>query len=79
MPNILTKYQFLINNRKGDNMFIVSTQKQYDTCDTFLGEEILFEETNNKSFKDFADALKYMHQQANKIITVNLTEVFTHE
>ena len=48
-------------------MFIVSTLKQYDTCDTFLGKEILFEETNNKSFKDFVDALKYMHQQANEL------------
>lgn len=48
-------------------MFVVSTLKQYDTCDTCLGEEILFEETNNKSFKDFTDALKYMHQQADKI------------
>lgn len=48
-------------------MFVVSTQKQYDTCDTFLGEEILFEETNSKSFKDFADALKYMHQQADEL------------
>lgn len=48
-------------------MFIVSTLKQYDTCDTFLGEEILFAETNSKSFKDFTDALKYMHQQANEL------------
>lgn len=48
-------------------MFVVSTLKQYDTCDTFLGEEILFAETNNKSFEDFTDALKYMHQQAYEI------------
>lgn len=48
-------------------MFIVNTLEQYDTCDTFLGEEILFTETNNKSFKDFTDALRYMHQQADEI------------